>query len=40
MEDAPMISQQYRDLNKTCMMTTPDDIPTWVEELSQGDTPR
>lgn len=33
---APMKSQQYGYLNKTCIMTIPIDMPVWVKEVSQG----
>lgn len=40
MEDAPIKSQQYSYLNKTCIMTAPADMSTWVKELSQDATLR
>lgn len=35
-----MNPEQYDCLNETSTMTTPDDIPVGMEEVSQGSIPR
>lgn len=35
----PVISYRYGHLNKTYTMTTPVQIPMWMEAVKQGPTP-